>query len=81
MRTTSVTKIVLAFALAAASLSPALAANRYMHPRPCANPQLRCFANCDKQHWCRVYACSANQTIMLPVPCNDKTGFCFAPHC
>ena len=83
MLTRSVTKIVLAAVVALGSLSPAFAAKkRAMHaPVPCASPQLRCIADCDKSHWCRVYACSANQTVVLPLPCNEEAGLCFAPHC
>lgn len=79
-----VAKIALAGAMALASMSPSLAAKRHvrMHtPRPCASPQLRCIADCDKFHWCKVYACSANETIVLPLPCNEESGLCFAPHC
>jgi hypothetical protein len=75
-------KIALAGTMAMASMSPTLAAKRAMHtPRPCASPQLRCIADCDKFHWCRVYACSANETVVLPFPCNEDGGLCFAPHC
>jgi len=87
MLTKSVAKFVLAGAMlagvmAVASMSPTFAAKRHMHtPRPCATPQLRCIADCDKFHWCHVYACSANETIVLPLPCNEESGLCFAPRC
>jgi hypothetical protein len=87
MRIKSVRKIVVAGVLAVgslaiASISPALAAKYYTHtPKPCAKPELRCIADCDKEHWCRVYACSANETIVLPFHCNEDSGLCFAPHC
>lgn len=82
MLTKSIAKIALAALVALASMSPTLAAKRYTHmPNPCAKTQLRCYADCDKFHWCKVYACSANQTIMLPLPCNEQSGPCWAPHC
>jgi hypothetical protein len=82
MLTRSVVKIALAGAMALASMAPTFAAPRYMHtPKPCAKPQLRCIADCDKFHWCRVYACSMNQTIVLPLSCLEPSGTCFAPHC
>ena len=78
----SVVTIALASVLAAASISPTLAARRAMHmPRPCATKELRCYTDCDKNHWCHVYACSANETIRLPFGCNSQNGACFAPHC
>jgi hypothetical protein len=81
MQSKSVVKIVLVAMFAATALSPALAAPHYTRmPKPCAKPELRCFADCGKDHWCKVYACSANQTVVLPVPCNETSG-CLAPHC
>lgn len=80
MLSRSVAKVVLASVMAAVAMSPALA--KSMHtPRPCAKPQLRCFSDCDKEHLCRVYACSLNETIVLPFRCNEKLGGCFEPHC
>jgi len=83
MLTTSITKVIaLAGVIALASASPTLAAKRYTRmPNPCAKTQLRCYADCDKFHWCTVYACSANQTVKLPLPCNEQSGPCWAPHC
>jgi hypothetical protein len=75
----SVTKIALAGVIAVASMSPTLAAK--MTPKPCAKPELRCVADCGRDHWCRVYACSFNQTMLMPIPCNDQNGGCFAPRC
>jgi hypothetical protein len=72
-------KITLAAAIAVASMSPTFAAK--MTPKPCANPQLRCTGACDKDHWCKVYLCSLNQTVQSPFPCNEKAGGCFQPHC
>jgi hypothetical protein len=74
----SVTKIVLAAALGVASMSPTFAAKV---PKPCANPQLRCTAECDKDHWCKVYLCSLNQTVLSPFHCNLKDGSCWQPRC
>jgi hypothetical protein len=82
MLTKSIMKIVLGGVLVAASISPTLAARRAMHtPRPCAAKELRCFTDCDKNHWCHVYACSFNQTVLLPFACNSQNGACMAPHC
>jgi hypothetical protein len=78
----SLAKIILAGVMAVASLSPIFAAGRSMHtPNACANPQLRCIADCDKEHWCRVYVCSLNQTTLMPLPCNQGAGLCWAQHC
>jgi hypothetical protein len=71
-------KIILAAAIAAASMSPTFAA---MIPKPCASPLLRCTADCGKDHWCKVYACSFNKTVLMPFPCNEKAGGCLQPHC
>ena len=79
MRKHSVAKIVLASLIAMASMSPSLAAK--MTPKPCAAPQLRCTGECDKDHWCKVYACTFNQTQLMPFPCNEKAGGCLQPHC
>jgi len=84
MRTKSVTKIVLAGIIALASVSPTLAMpmkHSARAPNPCAMPQLRCIADCDKSHWCQVYACSNNRTIVLPFHCGLDSGLCFAPRC
>lgn len=78
----SLSKILLIGVTMAAIMSPALAAKHAMHtPRPCAKPQLRCIADCDKYHWCRVFACSNNKTILLPFPCGEDSGLCLLPHC
>jgi hypothetical protein len=77
----SVAKIVLAGVMAAVAMSPALAKSRHT-PKPCSNPQLRCYSDCGKDHTCRVYACSLNETIVLPFTCNEKLGGdCWEPHC
>lgn len=86
MHTRSIMKFVLAGALAVASMSPALAAKRHAHHAPkvinaCAQPTLRCVSDCDKDHWCHIYACSGNVTIVLPFTCAEDSGLCFAPHC
>jgi hypothetical protein len=75
----SVTKIALAGLMAVASMSPTLAAK--MTPKPCAKPELRCTAECGKDHWCKVYACSFNKTVLLPFPCNEQAGGCLQPRC
>jgi hypothetical protein len=84
MRGKSLTKILLAGIVAMASVTPSLA----MHmkhatraPNACAKTQLRCIADCDKSHWCHVYACSDNKTILLPFTCGEDSGLCFAPRC
>ncbi len=79
MLTKAFVKITLATAIAAAAMSPSFAAK--MTPRPCANPQLRCTGACNKDHWCKVYICSFNQTMESPFPCNEKAGGCLQPHC
>jgi hypothetical protein len=82
MHTRSVTKIVLAVVMAMASTAPTLAAHRSMHtPKPCAIPEQRCIADCDKDHWCHKYQCINNATVLLPFSCLETTGTCFAPHC
>lgn len=83
MRMKSVTKIVVATALVAASLSPALAA-RYMHRMggACAQPTGRCIADCDQFKWCQVYVCTNGQSTPVPFPrCFEPSGLCLAPHC
>ncbi len=75
----TVAKIIVAAAMATASMSPTFAA--MMTPKPCAAPQLRCTGECDKDHWCKVYLCSFNKTVLSPFPCNQKDGGCWQPHC
>jgi hypothetical protein len=75
----AVSKMVLAGAIAMASMSPTFAVK--MTPQPCAKPDLRCTGECDKDHWCKVYACTFNKTVQMPFPCNEKAGGCLQSHC
>lgn len=86
MRIKSVAKIALAVALAAASLSPALAAKKPMHaPKTagaCGNPSGRCIADCDQYNWCQMSVCTNGQSTPVPFwRCYEPSGLCFAPHC
>ena len=85
MLTRSMKKVALAAIVAMASVSPTLAAKHHTHhtakmPNACTKPELRCTV-CDKDQWCRVYACSGGETVVLPLPCGENSGLCFAPHC
>jgi hypothetical protein len=82
MLTKSITKVMLAGLLAAATLSPALAKMEKM-PNACAMPRLRCTitSSCDANGWCKVYGCISNQTVLLPFYCNEKMGGCAQQHC
>ena len=83
----SATKILLAGAVAVASLSPALAVKRHMYnphrmAGACARPTGRCIADCDELKWCAVYVCNNGQSTPVPFPrCFEPSGLCFASHC
>jgi hypothetical protein len=81
----SATKVMLAGAMAVASLSPTLAAKRHMLHRmagACAQPTGRCIADCDQLKWCQVYICNGGQSTPIPFPrCFEPSGLCFAAHC
>ncbi|HXX04396.1 MAG TPA: hypothetical protein VEJ37_08680 [Xanthobacteraceae bacterium] len=79
MLTRSVAKIILAGALAAVAISPALAT----WPNACAKPDGRCTATatCNKEGWCKVYGCIVDKTVLLPFACNVKAGGCLQKHC
>lgn len=85
MLTKSVAKIVLAGALALASLSPALAMKRHHAAKmagACANPTQRCIADCDQFNWCQMYACTDGKSTPIPFwRCFEPSGLCLAPHC
>jgi hypothetical protein len=76
----SISKIILAGALATAVISPSFA-HGMMTPRPCASPQLRCTGECNKQGLCKVYVCSLNKTVESPILCDMKINGCWQPHC
>ena len=59
----------------------AVAAKLKHAPMPCALPEQRCIADCDKDHWCNKYQCINNATVQLPFSCLESSGTCFAPHC
>ena len=86
MRSKSMAKIALAVVLAAASLSPALAAKKPMHaPKTagaCGNPTGRCISDCDQYNWCQMSVCTNGQSTPVPFwRCYEPSGLCFAPHC
>lgn len=74
--------VVLVGVIVTTSMSPASAAKWKQHtPMPCAKAELRCIADCDKDHWCHKYQCINNQTVLLPFACLETSGTCYAPHC
>ena len=75
----SVAKIILAGAMTAAAISPTIA--KMKEPNACAKPELRCITDCKKDGMCQVYMCMFNKSTALGLPCNEKTGLCWAPHC
>jgi hypothetical protein len=80
MLTKSVTKIILAGLMAAALVSPTLAAKMKVADA-CSKPELRCTAECSKDGWCQVYGCLFNKTVLLPFACSATAGGCLQPHC
>jgi len=85
MRSKSVMTVVLAGALAAAALSPALAAKHAKATKmtgACANQAGRCVSDCDALHWCQMYACVGGKSTPVPFwRCFEPSGLCLAPHC
>lgn len=81
----SITAIVLAGALASASLSPALAAATHKSKKTagaCAQSIGRCISDCDQFNWCTMYTCSNGQSTPVPFwRCFEPSGLCLAPHC
>ena len=75
--------IVLAGALAAASMSPALAAAKHKKTTgACAQASGRCIADCDQLGWCTMNTCTNGQSTPVPVwRCFEPSGLCLAPHC
>jgi hypothetical protein len=85
MRGSSILKVTLAGALAAASLSPALAAKtkaRLEMTGACAQANGRCVSDCDALNWCTVYTCTNGKSTPVPFwRCFQPSGLCLAPHC
>jgi hypothetical protein len=87
MRRRSIVKVILAVALATASLSPALAAKSNGKTKAnltgaCAQPNGRCISDCDQTNWCIVHACVNGQSTPMPFwRCYQPSGLCLAPHC
>ncbi len=84
----SLTKIMLAAALAAAALSPAVAAKRHVRAHApkmsgaCAQAGGRCISNCDQLNWCQMNTCVSGQSTPVPFwRCFEPSGLCLAPHC
>jgi hypothetical protein len=77
----SITKIILAGVMAAAVLSPTLAAKMPKMPDACTTPEMRCTAECGKDGWCQVYGCIFNKTMLLPFSCSETAGGCLQKHC
>jgi hypothetical protein len=74
--------IVLAGALAAASLSPALAAKHTKVTGACAQSIGRCISDCDQFNWCTMNTCNNGQSTPVPFwRCFEPSGLCLAPHC
>ena len=85
MRCNSILKIILAAALAATSLSPALAARgkaKVKMTGACAQSSGRCVSDCDASNWCTVYTCTNGKSTPVPFwRCFQPSGLCLAPHC
>jgi hypothetical protein len=83
MRIRPIVTLVLAGALGAATLSPALAAKH--QPKvsgACAQSVGRCVSDCDALNWCTVYTCVNSQSTPVPFwRCYQPSGLCLAPHC
>jgi hypothetical protein len=87
MSNKSVAAIMFVAALAAASMSPAMAAK---HAKPtkakmsgaCAQQSGRCVSDCDQLNWCTMYTCVNGQSTPVPLwRCFQPSGLCLAPHC
>jgi hypothetical protein len=83
VRTQLTLKIMLAGALAVASLSPALAAKHVKKMTgACAQPTGRCVSDCDSLGWCQMNTCINSQSSPVPFwRCYQPSGLCLAPHC
>jgi hypothetical protein len=82
MRSNLVLKIALIGALAAASMSPALAAKGKKMTGACAQPNGRCVSDCNQLNWCTVYTCTNGQSTPVPFwQCYEPSGLCLAPRC
>ena len=80
----SIVPFLLAGALGAASLTPALAAkqDKPKASGACAQPSNRCISDCDQLNWCTMNICSNGRTTPVPVwRCFEPSGLCLAPHC
>lgn len=78
--------ITIAAVLAAASMSPAMAAKRAKPAKAmfgaCAQPSGRCVSDCDQLNWCTMYICVNGQSTAVPFwRCYQPSGLCLAPHC
>jgi hypothetical protein len=74
--------LLLAGALATASLSPALAAKHKKLTGACAQLIGRCVSDCDQLDWCTMYTCNSGQSTPVPFwRCYLPSGLCLAPHC
>jgi len=78
--------ITVAAVLAAASMSPFMAAK---HAKPakamsgaCVQQSGRCISDCDQLNWCTMYICVNGQSTAVPFwRCFQPSGLCLAPHC
>jgi hypothetical protein len=83
----SVVSIMIAMAVAAASMSPALAAKHVKVTRTkmtgaCAQQSGRCISDCDQLNWCTMNTCVNGQSTPVPFwRCYQPSGLCLAPHC
>jgi len=83
----SVVGITIALAVAAASMSPALAAKHAKPPKAtmtgaCAQQSGRCISDCDQLNWCTMNTCVNGQSTRVPFwRCYQPSGLCLAPHC
>ena len=81
-----VVSITMAAVLAAASVSPAMAAK---HAKPakttsgaCVQQSGRCISDCDQLNWCTMYTCVNGQSTPVPFwRCFQPSGLCLAQHC
>ncbi len=82
-----IVSITIAAIVAAASLSPAMAASHAKAPKvkltgACAQQSGRCISDCDQLNWCTVYTCVNSQSTPVPFwRCYEPSGLCLAPHC
>jgi len=79
--------IATAAILAAASISPAMAAKHAKAAKAnlsgaCAQQSGRCVSDCDQLNWCTMYTCVNGQSTPVPFwRCYQPSGLCLAPHC